>query len=187
MKRAILAGLFLFLSTVAVFAQQPDAPATKEEVQKLFDVLHTRENFSAVMNSMKQQMPQMVSTVMQEQLPNATAEQKAEMDKFVTGMYSRMFSSMPIDEILSSMIPVYQRNLTHSDIEATTAFYSSPAGQKFITQMPKIMSEAMQAEMPILQKWMAGEMDEVKKSVEDYARSLSEKDRAAKSPAKKKS
>jgi hypothetical protein len=58
--------------------------------------------------------------------------------------------SFPWDEILQSMVPVYQKHFTKGDVDHLVAFYSTPTGQKLIREMPAITAEAMQVMMPIL-------------------------------------
>lgn len=61
--------------------------------------------------------------------------------------------SFPWDEMLDSMVPVYQKHLTKGDVTALIAFYSTPTGQKLLHDMPAIM-QAMQNMMPLRQKQM---------------------------------
>jgi len=63
-----------------------------------------------------------------------------------------MMASMPMDEIMQAMIPVYQKHLTKRNVDDLIAFYSSPTGQKMLKEMPGIMAEAMQTMMPIMTK-----------------------------------
>jgi uncharacterized protein len=53
-----------------------------------------------------------------------------------------------MDEMLNDMIPIYQRHFTKSDIDALIAFYSSPAGQKFLHETPAVTAETMRAVYP---------------------------------------
>jgi uncharacterized protein len=76
-----------------------------------------------------------------------TDEELARMDK----QSEDLMKNFPLDEMLSDMIPVYQRHFTKSEIEALTAFYSSPAGQKFLHEMPAVTSETMRTVYPRIQ------------------------------------
>src|SRR5260221_4285233 len=62
--------------------------------------------------------------------------------------------SFPWDEMLQSMVPVYQKHFTKGDIDVIVAFYSAPTGQKLLKEMPEMMAESMQTMMPLLQKQM---------------------------------
>jgi hypothetical protein len=49
-------------------------------------------------------------------------------------------------------VPVYERHLTHADVQSILAFYDSPAGQKLLKGTPAMMAESAQAVQPIIQK-----------------------------------
>jgi len=78
-----------------------------------------------------------------------------------------MFSALPMDEMVDAIIPIYQKHLTKADLAAVTAFYSSPAGQKILKELPAIMSESMQAGGAIGQKAFAAKGDEFDRQMED--------------------
>jgi hypothetical protein len=170
----------VFLLATASAQQSTDSatkadPATKEDVQKMFDVMQARRNAEAMLNNLKQQIPSMISSSFAKQLPNATAEQKTQMDAFIKEMVQKIYSNMPFEELLQAQIPVYQRHFTRAEIQQMTQFYSSPVGQKFLTEMPTVVSESMQASYPIVQRWVSSQMAEIQKSAEEYARSMKEK------------
>jgi len=57
-----------------------------------------------------------------------------------------------IQEMLEATIPVYQRHLTRTDLQAMTVFYSSPVGQKLLREQPAMVQESMQAASGIQQR-----------------------------------
>jgi len=61
---------------------------------------------------------------------------------------------MPFDDLMAASAPVYAKHFTKGDVDALVAFYSSPTGEKFVTEMPAISAEAMQSQFPIIQKYM---------------------------------
>ena len=73
-----------------------------------------------------------------------------------------MASANP-DELIKLTIPVYQKHLSQSEIDAIIAFYDTPAGKKLITVQPAIVQETMalgqswgqQLGMRVLQKYQA--------------------------------
>jgi hypothetical protein len=65
------------------------------------------------------------------------------------------------------MVPIYQRHFAKTEIDALTAFYSSPVGQKVLHEMPAVTSEAIQAVYPRIQ----AEVDAVLKRAEEKANS----------------
>ena len=152
MKRAALvAALCVLFANVAHAQQAPsDAPASKEDVNRLLEVMHSRDMVNNVMNMMSKQIGQMVHQQVS-QRSNLPPDAEARITKMVQDMYA----NFPVDDLLNAMIPVYQKHFTKGDIGAVIAFYSSPAGQKFLKEMPAITQESMQASMGIAQKMAA--------------------------------
>jgi hypothetical protein len=163
MKRAILAAIAcLFLASVS-FAQQndADAPATKADINRYFEAMHSRELARQTMNAMLVQMHSMVHEQMKA-VPNLPADAEDRLNKSM----DEMIGAMPVDAMLDAMVPVYQKHLTKGDVDALVAFYSSPTGKKFLTEMPTITAESMQAIAPLVQKTMADASDRLAKEVE---------------------
>jgi hypothetical protein len=136
-------------STAAVATVPVDQQPTKEQLTKLFEVMRLRQQMDAflkrvpamVQQQMKAQTKQMVGS-----LPNGsalTAEQQAAVDKITTKYMQRALSVITIDEMVDDLIPIYQRHLSSSDVNAYIAFYESAAGQHMLDQQPAIMEEYM--------------------------------------------
>ena len=89
------------------------------------------------------------------------------MDEFMKGF--------PFDEMIDTMVPIYQKHLTRGDVDTLIAFYSTPTGQKLLKEMPEISAETMQIMMPKLRK----RMDTVNQRVHEEATA-----RLKESPAK---
>jgi uncharacterized protein len=121
----------------------PDAPS-KEDVQKLFDVMASREQFARMMQQLFAQVRTMNREQIKKRRPEVTDEEIARMDR----QSEALIKNFPLDEILKEMIPVYQRHFTKADVEGLTAFYSSPTGQKFLHEMPAVTAETMKAAYP---------------------------------------
>ena len=136
----------------------PDA-ASKEDVKKLFDVMLSREQMSQMLQQLFAQMRSMNREQMKKRRPDVTDAELTQMDQ----QSQDLIKNFPLDEMLSDMIPVYQRHFTKSDIDALTAFYSSPTGQKFLHEMPTVTSETMRAVYPRIQ----AEVDSVLKRSEE--------------------
>ncbi|HYL45734.1 MAG TPA: DUF2059 domain-containing protein [Candidatus Limnocylindrales bacterium] len=162
MKRAFMVLAICLAMACVCFAQQnpADAPATKEDIERYFDVMHTREMAKNMMDLMRKQMRQMVQGQVKKE-PNLPSDFEDRMNK----MTDDMMKSLPIEDLLQAMIPAYEHNLTKGDIDALIAFYSSPAGQKYLKQLPAIQAEGMQAAMGIAQKWAAKVTDRVQEEI----------------------
>ena len=150
MKRFLtLIGLCLVLAMGSAAQQAAsDTPASKEDVQKYLDIMHSREITAKMMEALLKPMHQMMHEQFlknKEKLPaDFEARMNKEMDDFL--------KNFPFDEILQSMVPVYQKHFTKGDMDSLVAFYSSPTGQKLLNEMPAITAESMQTMMPLLQQ-----------------------------------
>jgi hypothetical protein len=146
----LLATGFLALSMCAgaqtTVSIAPDG-ASKEDVKKLFDVMASREQMTQLMQQVFAQMRTLNHEQIKKRRPDATDEEIARMDR----QSEDLLKNFPLDEMLSDMVPVYQRHFTKSDIDALTAFYSSPAGQKLLREMPAVTAETMRAVFPRIQ------------------------------------
>ncbi len=142
----VVLGLFLFLCC-AVFSQEPlQAAASREEVIKMLDALHTKD----MMKTMMTQMGAQAKAMARRNFPKVSPEQLAEMDR----MMDESFRDLPMDEMLDNMIPIYQKHFTKQDIVSMVAFYNSATGQKMLREMPAMMQESMQANMAVMEKRM---------------------------------
>lgn len=150
MKWMFGATILCLCTSLASFAQQTaaDAPATKEDVQKYLEVMHSREMMLQMVDAMSKPMHQMLHEQYLKDKDKLPADFETRMNK----MMDDTMKSFPWDEILESTVPVYQKHLTKGDVSALTAFYGTPTGQKILRELPAITAEAMQSMMPLMQK-----------------------------------
>jgi len=161
--RVIIASVFLF--SLAAYAQQQaaDAPASREQILKLFEVMHIRQQMRSVMEGVMKQQSSLVRDSLKQRYPQITDEEMAHMhDVMLESM-----NELPVDGMLDDMIPVYQKHLTQPDVEAMITFYSSPTGQKLMQEMPAMTSEGMQAAYPRMQKQMEKVMQRVEEKMKE--------------------
>lgn len=160
---ALFPSLFLLLTPVCLGQQTAaGAPASKEDVAKLFEVMHIRDMMKQVMDIAVKQSRQLARNQMKKDFPNMPPDQAAQMDR----MMDDMFNGLPIEQLLQNMVPVYQKHFTKGDMDAILAFYSSSAGQKFIKETPAITQESMQASYGLLQQYMQTTMQKVRQRAE---------------------
>jgi hypothetical protein len=153
MKRILLAVVLCLSTAMIGFAQTAsDAPATKEDVQKYLEVMHSREMMTQMVDAMSKPMHKMMHEQYLKNQDKLPPDFEARMNK----MMDEWMKATPWDEMLQSMVPVYQKHFTKGDISALTAFYATPTGQKVLRELPAITAEAMQSMMPLLQKQMEG-------------------------------
>jgi len=167
--RTLFTYLIIMLASLGAVSQQPAPPsdppqntsqalppgaASREQILKLFNMLNVRKTTEMTMQVAAQQAKASAEQMFQQQTPNATPEQVKQFKEMMDGVMDDTFGSMPIEQMIDVMVPVYQHHFTSSDIDAILAFYSSPTGQKFLTELPQIVQESMQAMGPIQQQMM---------------------------------
>lgn len=134
-----------------------NTPATKEDVARYFEVVHSRRMIDQMMDVMSKSVRQLTHDQYfrnKDKLPQDFEEQA---NKHV----DEIFKNMPWDEMMQAMMPAYQRHFTKGDIDSLVAFYSSPTGQKLLRELPGVLSESMQAMTPILEKHMESVKEQV--------------------------
>jgi len=148
-----------FLSVVSIcfalacpsFAQTPaDAPASKEDVERYLQAMHSHEMMKQMVEAMAKPMHQMVH----DQYVKDKDRLPADFEDRLNKMMDDMMKDMPLDDMMDAMVPSYQKHFTKGDMDALIAFYSAPTGQKVLRELPSIMAEAMEAMRPIMSKTM---------------------------------
>jgi uncharacterized protein len=185
MKRslAILSFCLVFAATAraqqpAPTATGPDAPATKDDVEAYLQAAHSHEMIGNMIAAMAKPMHEMIHQEFlkdQDKLPPDFEARENEM-------IDNMLATMPFDDMIQAMVPTYQKYLTKGDLQAMTAFYTSPVGQKLLQEMPAIMAESMQDVMPIMTKYMDTLKSQIQQNI-DQALKQSPPQPAAAPPA----
>ena len=103
--RVFLAIVLLVPS--AAFAQQAapatgDAPASKEDIQKLFEIMQIHQQMRQVMDSMMKQQSAMIDETLKKRYPQTSAEKIARANR----MIAETMKDMPMDAMLDDMIPI---------------------------------------------------------------------------------
>lgn len=115
--------------------------ASAEQVRKLLDMLQIRDNLQITLDAMRTQMQHGSEAMLREKVPQPTPDQLKQVDDIV----EQEFATITMDDLIRDVVPVYQRHLTKSDVDALLAFYSSPVGQKLRREEPAMMRESMEA------------------------------------------
>jgi hypothetical protein len=170
MRKDVLLIVLCFVMAVPIFsaAQQPsdsDVP-DKADVLKFLDVMHAKAQMVQALDGMAKQMRLGAEQGFKEKVPDATPEQLAKVDQ----MFDSIFKLLPVDEMMDAIVPIYQKHLTKADLTAITAFYSSPAGQKVLKEMPAITSEAMQAGGEIGRKAFGARSQELNQQIAELVK-----------------
>jgi hypothetical protein len=172
-KFAAVIGFGLALAPWTIFAQAPaaapapdtatvevippDQQPTKEQLNKLFEVMHLKDQ----MQSMMKMMPALIQQQMKEQQKQVASkfpggalkpEQLEDISKIMDKYMEKALSIYSIDQMLEDMAAIYQRHLSREDVDAYIAFYGSPAGQHLLNLTPVMMQEYMPMAMKRVQE-----------------------------------
>lgn len=159
----LLLLVFLCTSTVAQISAPADAPATKEQILKLFDVMDIHKQTRAMMATIERQTRTTSMEALKARYPRITPEQLERVNK----ISEESMRDFPVDAMLDDMIPIYQKHLTGTDVDAMIAFYSSPTGKKLMQQLPQITQEAMQASNARVQKHIDAVLQRVEEMMKE--------------------
>ena len=170
--------VLLLLAATATFAQQAapgHAPASKEDIQHLFDVMQIHQQMRQVMDAMMKQQSAMIHETLKKRYPQTSPEKIARADQLI----AETMKDMPMDAMLDDMIPIYQRHFSKTDIDAMSTFYGSPTGQKMMREMPQLTTESMQASYARMQK----QMDTITQKAEQIVKEDQDKPKTAPVPS----
>lgn len=151
-------------STAGPDALPANAP-TRDQVMTLLDLLQVRRTMSNMLENMKRVMKESAEEAFRKKIPNPTPKQL----EALRGIFDDI-GDVPLDEMVNAIIPIYQRHLTRQDIEEIIRFYSSPAGQKLLSEQPAMIQESVQAGAAIQRK----RMDEINAKMQERMQKLIE-------------
>ena len=104
MKRFMMVMAACLAFTGAGAAQQTaaDAPATREDVQKYLEVMHSREMMTKMMDAMSKPIHQM----MHEQYLKDKDKLPADFEERMTKQMDQFMNGLPFEEMMQAMVPV---------------------------------------------------------------------------------
>jgi uncharacterized protein len=153
-----------------------DQQPSKEQLMKMIEVMHLREQ----MQGMMKMMPQLVQQQLQQQQnqlnakygTQLTPDQQAALQKLMEKYMTQAMNVYTVDEMIADVIPVYQRHFTKDDVNSLIAFYSTAAGQHMLSMTPVIMKEYMPVVMKRVQERSSQLTDELANDMAAYMKSI---------------
>ncbi len=110
-----------------------DKNAKYRDIRELFKVQKTEQMDQQVVAQLLQMIGQKILANQKQQLMDTLQKE------------------VHFEDLTEMLVPIYDRNFTHAEIQQVLQFYKTPAGQKFVTSQPKIMQESSMA----VQQWAA--------------------------------
>ena len=191
MKTLRLVIAMLAFATCTVWAQTPVDADQRAAVRELLNAINFKQVMAQMGGAMPQQMQMMDQMI--DGLSSAsklTPEQRADARKLAQKSSANMSKQMQemysdpefIQGLEDVMARAYAKHFTTDEIKATTLFYSSPAGKKTLTIMPKMMQETMPEMMALMAPRMKVMMEKMAKDVVEQVES--DKKAKGEAPAK---
>ncbi len=179
MKRLLFVSVVLLLSWPSLAqTSADDSPATKEDVERYLQAIHSRGMTAKMAVAMAQGTRQMLHEQYLKHKDDLPADYETKMNAMMDGM----FGKMPWNEMMRATVPIYQKHFTKGDIDNLIVFYSTPTGEKVLREMPSVTTEAMQSMMPIVSKYVETVQRRVAKETDDMI-AQSKKPSDGKTPA----
>lgn len=160
--------------------------ASLAEVNELLTLLRSRQAMEAALQGMREQMKrgqlQGFELALKKKGVTLSPEDRQRAQKRLDAISDEMFAQMPYDEMMAASADIYRKHFSSDDIKALVAFYSSPAGQKFLAEMPSLLQESMRAGSDIMMKRMPEIMDRIEKRQDELTDEFTKNPPASKQP-----
>jgi len=171
MKRLFLAVCLCFGLYAMGMAQQSqpsdaDAPASKADIERYLDTTHSREMMRKMADAMSEPLHKMVH----EQYLKDKDKLPSDFEETTNKTVDDMMKNMPWDEMVDAMIPAYQKHFTQGEMNALIEFYSSPTGQKILSEMPAVAADSIGTMMPIMQKHIAATQEHIQQQIAELTK-----------------
>lgn len=170
MRSFVLVAVVVSASFMSSVCQQQLDAATNDDVQQMLTLSGARERVQLLWQNMAQQSASTAAEGYRLKHPDATPLQLRKVAE-ITGEYMQnIIKTFSVDELMDAIVPVYQRHLTHADVQSIIAFYNSESGQKLLKETPAMMTESMQAVDPILRKRLPDIVAAAEKAAEEQTK-----------------
>jgi hypothetical protein len=126
--------------------------STRDEVVRFMELIQVRSRITMMLDSMRVQQKRLAEQSLKTEKPNATPQEIQRTDRVVDTALNSVLSDQTIDQMISALVPIYQRHFSKADLDGILAFYTSPVGQKLQNETPAITQESMQATTDIISK-----------------------------------
>jgi hypothetical protein len=143
MRRSFVVAVAFTLALPLSAATEPNpSKDQRQSIEKLLVAMRADETARSMMDAIFKQMEKQI-------LENATANGSSEDNiaeaKEIFASFRERAAKIDLGgELNEAYIRMYAKYFTVDEVDAMTAFYTSPVGQKSLDVMPRMMEEAMQ-------------------------------------------
>ncbi len=138
-------------------------PPSRAQVLKLMSSMGVQESIDASLKSTQLKLKLAARNSFQKKNPDADAATLKKLDT--------VFDSTPLftfESISETLIPVYQKNLNASDVQAGIDFYTSEAGKRLLEKVPVIIRESNESGGQLVQKKLKAYSEELESKLESF-------------------
>lgn len=175
MRHVVLA---LLLASAPAFAAEPvaqpttttPAPASAADVDRLLAAMDMKSMMAGMMQQIEQVQGKMLTDAFGADLTEAKRKELQEVQATTSAIINKHLAWEALEPVVRK---VYAQVFSQREVQAMTAFYSSPEGAAILKKSPQAMAITMQEIQPVMMAALA----EVKAEIEK---------RAAAKPADKK-
>ena len=141
-------------TSASAAAPAPEHPATPDQVREYFKLIRLDQTVHSMMESMLK------------------AAQATAAPYYPDSVWDDMRTTFGNYDLLTDLIPVYQRHISQDDMSSILSFYHTPAGQRLLVAQPVMVAEA-QAIFPSVGRKLGEEvaarhMEEIKAAKQKY-------------------
>ena len=102
------------------------------------------DSLALTLDAMKEQMKIGALQAFREKVENPSPEQINSVNAIVDDE----FKKIGMEDLIKDVVPIYQKHLSRSDVEAVIRFYPSPVGQKIRREQPAMARESSRQQRP---------------------------------------
>jgi uncharacterized protein len=168
--------LLMICCVVPAVAQSNQAPASKDEVVRFINLMQNGQDLQSQLKPLMEQVKKSEWEMFQDQLKADGKElspQKMQAAKeYLDASIDEAIKQFPEQELRDRLVAIYQKHFTSDDITALVTFYTSPAGRKFLGEMPVLMQEAMGASMDVMRSRMPSIMKAIEEKRDKFLKQL---------------
>ena len=168
--------LLMICCVVPALAQSNQAPASKDEIVRLINLMQNGLDLQSQLKPLLEQAKKRDWEMFQDQLKADGKElspQKMQAAKeFLDATIDEAIKQFPEQEQRGRLVVIYQKHFTSDDINALLTFYMSPAGRKFLGEMPVLMQEVMGASMDVMRSRMPSIMKAIEEKRDRFLKQL---------------
>jgi hypothetical protein len=138
--------------------------------------MHNGQDIQSQLKPLMEQVKKSEWEMFQDQLKADGKElspQKMQAPKeFLDATIDEAIKQFPEQELRDRLVVIYQKHFTSDDINAPLTFYTSPAGRKFLGEMPVLMQEVMGASMDVMRSRMPSIMKAIEEKRDSFLKQL---------------